>query len=217
MKNGIGDRLRAVRTRRRLSLRELADLANVSASLLSQIENGKANPSVESLYNIAAALEIPVSDFFSDAATTAARVAGGADAAALTASEFRVAQIANAGAPVPGDGKAASGPLITRSAERPTITLMGGVTWARLTGRPEPDADFIETVYPPGSSSGAHMSHHNGHEFALVLEGEMTLELGFERFTLGAGDTIVFDAPTPHRISNQSDRPMRTIWVVSNR
>ena len=217
MRNGIGARLKAVRTRRHLSLRELAHLANVSASLLSQIENGKANPSVESLLNIAAALKAPITDFFSDTATTAAGPHDVVAAPALSASEFRLAQMTHAEASMPVDGEAASGLLITRSAERPTITLMGGVEWARLTGRPEQDAEFLETVYPPGSSSGAHMSHHHGREFALVLEGELTLELGFERLTLGAGDTIVFNAPTPHRISNQSDRPMRAIWVVLNR
>lgn len=205
MKSGIGERLKAARTQRRLSLRELAQLASVSASLLSQIENGKANPSVESLYNIAAALGTPVTDLFLDAA-----------APPLSASEFRVAQLHNGEMAAPGDGKVAA-PVITRMAERPTITLMGGVTWARLTEQPEQDAEFLETVYPPGSSSGIHMSHHHGREFGLVIEGELTLELGFERFALGPGDTIVFGSPTPHRLSNQSDRPVRALWVVLNR
>jgi transcriptional regulator with XRE-family HTH domain len=217
MKNGIGDRMKAVRTRRRLSLRELAHRANVSASLLSQIENGKANPSVESLLSIAAALQTPVTDIFSDTVTTAERPGGGAEAPALSASEFRLAQIRDARTPPSHEASAAAGPMITRQGERPTITLMGGVEWTRLTGRPEQDAEFLDTVYPPGSSSGAHMSHHSGREFALVLEGTMTIELGFECFTLEAGDTIVFNAPTPHRISNRSERPTRAIWVILNR
>ena len=47
-----------------MSLRELADKAEVSASMLSQIKNGKAYPSVRSIYSIAAALNVPVDYFF---------------------------------------------------------------------------------------------------------------------------------------------------------
>jgi len=39
-------------------LRHLADKAEMSASMLSQIETGKAYPSVRSLYGIAAALSL---------------------------------------------------------------------------------------------------------------------------------------------------------------
>ena len=61
----IGEKLRAVRQQQQMSLRELADKAEVSASMLSQIETGKAYPSVRSIYNIAAALVVPV-DYFLD-------------------------------------------------------------------------------------------------------------------------------------------------------
>ncbi len=60
----LGERLRAARQHAKLSLRELAANADVSASLLSQIENGKVNPTVMSMYNIAAALGLTVDYFF---------------------------------------------------------------------------------------------------------------------------------------------------------
>jgi transcriptional regulator with XRE-family HTH domain/mannose-6-phosphate isomerase-like protein (cupin superfamily) len=60
----LGERLRAARQHAKLSLRELAASADVSASLLSQIENGKVNPTVMSMYNIAAALGLTVDYFF---------------------------------------------------------------------------------------------------------------------------------------------------------
>ena len=47
----IGEKLRAARKNARMSLRDLADKAEMSASMLSQIENGKAYPSVRSLYS----------------------------------------------------------------------------------------------------------------------------------------------------------------------
>src|SRR5262245_60929836 len=42
----IGEKLRAVRQEQKMSLRDLAEKAEISASMLSQIETGKAFPSV---------------------------------------------------------------------------------------------------------------------------------------------------------------------------
>src|SRR5215510_13846419 len=60
----IGEKLRAARQNVGISLRELARKAEMSASMLSQIETGQAYPSVRSIYDIAAALDLPVDYFF---------------------------------------------------------------------------------------------------------------------------------------------------------
>jgi transcriptional regulator with XRE-family HTH domain len=60
----IGSRIRAFRLDKGLTLSELARRAGVSKSLVSQIENSKANPTVETLRAIAAALEVPVFALF---------------------------------------------------------------------------------------------------------------------------------------------------------
>lgn len=65
---GFGARLRAERERHHLSLRALAKRVGVSASLISQIETGKARPSVNTLYAIATELGVSVDDLlFTDA------------------------------------------------------------------------------------------------------------------------------------------------------
>lgn len=64
----IGRRLRALRAERGLSLRQLARLIEASPSLLSQIENGKVTPSVDTLIELARSLGTPVAAFFGDAA-----------------------------------------------------------------------------------------------------------------------------------------------------
>jgi uncharacterized cupin superfamily protein len=58
------------------------------------------------------------------------------------------------------------------------------------------------------------LSHHEGREFGLILEGELVVELGFEAYTLQQGDSIIFDSTTPHRLINKSARPARAVWVV---
>jgi mannose-6-phosphate isomerase-like protein (cupin superfamily) len=185
--------------------------------MLSQIENGKAYPSVRSIYSIAAALGVPVDYFFPDDGVESEATAAAPEGArgAMTASELRAA-IANSA--VEG-GPAYSPPVtpatpVVNAAQRPTIQLNGGVQWARLTARAEPDAEFLEVAYEPGAASGAHMSHHQGREFGLIVEGVLIVELGFEQYRLAPGDSIVFDSTTPHRLVNPGPEAVRAIWVV---
>ncbi|MBA2424683.1 MAG: cupin domain-containing protein [Actinomycetota bacterium] len=60
----LGERLRAIRTLRRVTLKTVADRADLSESFLSQVERGRANASVASLKRIAAALGVNVADLF---------------------------------------------------------------------------------------------------------------------------------------------------------
>jgi transcriptional regulator with XRE-family HTH domain len=64
LQSEVGGRLRTIRTRRRATLREVADRAGLSESFLSQVERGVASPSVASLQRIAGALGVSVADLF---------------------------------------------------------------------------------------------------------------------------------------------------------
>jgi XRE family transcriptional regulator, regulator of sulfur utilization len=58
----IAQNLRHARQTRGLSMRDLAERAGVSKALLSQLERGVANPTVEVLAGIAASLELSFTD-----------------------------------------------------------------------------------------------------------------------------------------------------------
>jgi transcriptional regulator with XRE-family HTH domain len=206
----LGAKFRAARQKKKLSLRELASRADVSPSLLSQIENGRANPSVMTLYNVAEALSISITYFFPDSETTPqAPVLLRTD---TTASELR-ADFENAfDVPTQSINKS---PVVT-PLSRLAIELKGGVRWERLTAFEEEGIQFLEIQYQPGASSGATMSHHSGREFGLILAGQLKLELGFEHHILNAGDSIIFASTTPHRLSNESTDMVRAIWIVMN-
>jgi transcriptional regulator with XRE-family HTH domain len=60
----VGNRLRQLREARKVSMRTLATMSGLSANALSMIERGKTSPSVSTLYRIADALGVPVTDFF---------------------------------------------------------------------------------------------------------------------------------------------------------
>jgi transcriptional regulator with XRE-family HTH domain/mannose-6-phosphate isomerase-like protein (cupin superfamily) len=215
----IGEKLRSARMSQNMSLRELAEKADVSASLLSQIENGKANPSVRSLYSIAAALLLPTDYFFPENNDHQAEPAAEAVVTSnLSASDVRVMQSEDLldGADLFAGQQSSPSPVVHRQA-RANIELMGGVTWGRLTPGPEEKIEFLEVGYALGATSGRAMSHHEGREFGLILEGELTVELGFERYVLHSGDSIAFNSTTPHRMTNTGQTPVRAVWVVLNR
>ena len=60
----IGAGLRALREERNLTIRALAEMSGLNVNTLSLIENGKSSPSVNTLQQIAMALEVPVVAFF---------------------------------------------------------------------------------------------------------------------------------------------------------
>lgn len=62
----IGSNIRRFRQAKKMTMKNLADAADVTVSLICQIENDKANPSVNTLLLIAKALGENVSHFFDE-------------------------------------------------------------------------------------------------------------------------------------------------------
>jgi transcriptional regulator with XRE-family HTH domain len=63
---GLGVRLRHARLVKGLRLKDLADLANCSESMISKIENNKSAPSLNTLHRIAKALATSVAELLQD-------------------------------------------------------------------------------------------------------------------------------------------------------
>ena len=60
----VGQRLRALREERSISMRELARRSGLSANALSMIERGLTSPSVSTLTKLADAMEVPITAMF---------------------------------------------------------------------------------------------------------------------------------------------------------
>jgi transcriptional regulator with XRE-family HTH domain len=60
----VGVRLREMREARKISMRGLATKSGLSANALSMIERGRTSPSVSTLYKLADALDLPITEFF---------------------------------------------------------------------------------------------------------------------------------------------------------
>ena len=147
----LGPRLREIRLRRGLSLRELARRLALSPSSISQIETGKMQPSVRTLYAFVSEFQVTVDEVLFDQAPP--------DEASASVSES-----------FPGPGLA-----VQRADGRPAITLNSGVTWERLMFWADEDVEFIEATYEPGGASGPDdtLVRHSGHEFGHVLSRDI--------------------------------------------
>jgi len=191
----LGRSIRAAREQRGLSLRELARRVNVSPSFVSQIELGKANPSVGTLYALVAELGTTLDDLI-----------GGPEAAGP--------ELVDADGPLPTDGTRVDVPVQPVEG-RPRVE-MSGVVWERLTHDHDPYVDFLHVEYAPGSSSCApdQLMRHGGREYGHLLRGRLEVQVGFESYSLGPGDSIHFDSTTPHRLSNPYDEPCTAVWFV---
>lgn len=209
----LGARLREERDRLGLSLRELARRLEVSPSLVSQIETGKTQPSVRTLYAIVSELGVSLDEVFTPSA-------GGPDGHSLTGSPQAGQRKASAsGVPMAGPGAADGHGRVQRLAERRKIDLGSGVHWERLTTWDDRDVDFLYTTYEAGGSSSpdGSLMRHNGREFGIVLSGNLGVTVGFEEHVLEPGDSIAFESSIPHRLHNDGDEVVTAIWMVLGR
>lgn len=74
MDQAIGQRLKQIRLRNRLSQRQLARQSGVANATISQIESGKLNPTVSMLKKVLDGIPLRLSEFFSDEPDTPDRV-----------------------------------------------------------------------------------------------------------------------------------------------
>ena len=64
-RTAFGDYLRAARRSRNLSQPELAEKAGIAAQVVSNLENGRSNPTVETIFQLANGLAMSPTDLFS--------------------------------------------------------------------------------------------------------------------------------------------------------
>jgi len=199
----IGERLRSERQARGLSLRHLAERLGVSPSLISQIETGRARPSVSTLYAIATELGVSIDELlFLDSDRPAP-----ADP-----------RLAERGIAVVEPDGTRLGP-VQRADDRKRIRLASGVVWERLTPASEPELEFLQVTYEVGGASSPEheFQRHGGREWGLVLSGRLNVTIGFDEYELEPGDSITIQSTVPHRLVNRGSEPVKAIWFVLGR
>ena len=173
----IGERIRQLRLKKSLSLSEFARRTGMSKSMVSQVERGNTNPSVETIRGIAAALEVPVFTLFLD---------GNDSQEMLVRKDKRISLS------IPDS-------IITRELVTPDMHRAMAVLVGRI---------------PPCGTSSPNFTTHVGEECIFVLQGQVTIHLPDETYTLEPGDAFYFLSRQPHYFSNETESETEFLSVI---
>ncbi len=199
----LGYVLRSMRLEKRLTLRQMSERTNYSISYLSQIERGRANPSIGTLHTITQALGETFASLFQ-----AERSAVPRNATVTPAPTSANSQV-NSHFPHPSQFTA-----VVRKNQRKGLILPGTSFEQQLLS---PDLsrkiEFLWTHIPSGTKSGVYQ--HQGEECGVIIKGTLVFRIGGETFTLNAGDSIYFDSSNPHEFENNGDETVETIWAIT--
>jgi len=168
-------RIREFRSQRGLTVRQLADQAGVSTGLISQVERGVTDPSLETMRRIAEVLEVPLFSLFQQPEEESVAVIRRADRYRISSPHHAIAY---------------------------TRASPGG---AKL--------EVLEGVLEPGGVSADEPRSHPSEECVVVLDGQLTVQVGEQTHVLAAGDSCHFDSSIPHRFRN--DGPATARFLVS--
>jgi transcriptional regulator with XRE-family HTH domain/quercetin dioxygenase-like cupin family protein len=216
-----------------MTVRELARQLGVSPSFVSQLENGKSRPSVATLYSLAQFLGVSMDRLFDEhdhptpppgSPTTPRSPRDPLDTSPADettpdhpapVNRERLSSPTMAWGEYQSDSARVS---LTTPHHRTRLVMDSGVVWEQLVRKTD-HLDFMEITYPPGSNSttDGRMLRHDDYEYGVLLEGELEITVGFDVFTLRAGEAIGFDSSIPHLFRNLGTTPARGIWVVHHR
>lgn len=187
--NIVGQRIKTIREKRQMSVEDLAaalpgDKGN-NVQLVESLERGELVPSLTPLLQIARALGVRLGSFLDDQVGNSVVLTRAQDVSET--SRFVGSNLGAARAEL------AFHSLAANKADR----------------HMEP---FLIDVKP--HSGEAVLSTHEGEEFIFVLEGEVELAYGKEKYQVAKGDSIYYDSIVPHHLHAKGDQTAKILAVV---
>jgi transcriptional regulator with XRE-family HTH domain len=180
----VGERVKQLRERKGLSLKEVADLTGFSTALLSQMENHLVSPSLGTIIKLARALSVKVGDFLGE----------------TEGEPFTI---------VRKDERK----MVSRFASKEGVKYGYSYESLGFDKKDRHMEPFIVTL-EPATVKAAKTSVHEGEEFIFVLEGEMEVILGNHTDILYPGDSIYYDSTIPHKVQCHQDKVTRILAVI---
>ena len=181
----VGSKIKGIRESKNISIEEISERSGLSTDQITSIENDQYLPSLGPLIKIARALGVRLGTFLDD--------------------------------------NDELGPVVCRAEERnSSISFSNGATDARKhmeyhslakqkAGRHmEP---FIIDIQP-SEEKNFKLSAHEGEEFIYVMEGEVEIEYGKEKYNLKVGDSIFYDSIVEHHVHGATGKSARILAVV---
>jgi transcriptional regulator with XRE-family HTH domain len=187
----IGEKIRALRQQKRMTLQELSNLTKLSKPLLSQIENEQVVPPLATLLKIAKGLKVGIHYFFEDE--------GNRQKYVLTRLE-NVSEVEIVPRPTLND---ISRPYIYHS-------LAQGLRHKHM----EP---FLVEFDTREWDDRLYFKHEGDEEFLHVTEGELDFHYNGEIIHLRKGDSIYYDSSQPHGFVAAGEGKAKAVAVLYTR
>lgn len=168
--NNIGKKIRQVREQKEMSVEELAAASGNSVDLIESLEEGSFIPSMTPLFKIARALGVRLGTFLDDMPQTGPFVVKSGQSEEIIHFTGSISNL-----------------------EESTLDLYS-LAYGKGDRHMEP---FIVDLHPQNADK-YDLSAHEGEEFIYVMEGEIELLYGQEKYILGNGDSIYYDSVVPH-------------------
>ena len=102
---------------------------------------------------------------------------------------------------------------VSRVAEQAVFRTTEGVQRRILRDDRLNGVEIAINEYAPATGSAPAPLRHDGFEYGVVLEGELTVELDGKPHKLKGGDLIAYDSARGHRIWNYAGRRARALWI----
>ena len=182
---GIGEKLRALRLRKKMGLVELGKHTGLSAALLSKIERGRLFPTLPTLLRISLVFSVGLDYFFAGAREK--------PLIAVMRKEDRVQ--------LPDEPGGSKEPAYRFE------SLDFGATERKF--------DTYLAEFLPASTTTKRVHTHPGVEFIYQFQGTLTVQISGTAYELKPGDSMYFDATLPHRYERTGARPCQAIIVTS--
>ena len=183
----VGSKIKGIRETKNLTIEEVSESTGLSVEQITSIETDQNLPSLGPLIKIARALGVRLGTFMDD--------------------------------------NDALGPVVCRAEDHErdrSISFSNGATDARKHMEYHPLAQqkagrhmepFLIDVNPTENLE-YNLSAHEGEEFIYVLEGELEIEYGKEKYILKAGDSIFYDSIVKHHVHGAPGKPAKILAVV---
>ena len=182
----VGKKIKYLRKEKKMNAKELAAESNISYSMLSLLENGSTQGSVETLRKIAKVLDTTLAHLFTDEN----------EQKTLTTDESMLIVRKDA-------RKKISFPDPLYNCELLVPNLQGDVEFVLVNL----EAQRITNDIIPHTKGGE--------ECDYVLSGEIIITLQDKSFTLQEGDCIRFNPEIPHKIENKTDKQASYLSVIT--
>ena len=183
----VGSKIKGIRESKNLSIEEIAESSGLSVDQINSIENDQNLPSLGPLIKIARALGVRLGTFMDD--------------------------------------NDALGPVVCRAEDREkdsSISFSNGATDARKHMEYHPLAQqkagrhmepFVIDINPT-ENLDYKLSAHEGEEFIYVMDGEVEIEYGKEKYLLKEGDSIFYDSLVKHHVHGAPGKSAKILAVV---